>query len=141
MMESAYREGERLQKVQNVLRKLADLHEAGTVPPELSKITSKAATEELLSSDFRSPGVHKVHLKDVLKETATKARGITSERSYVGRIMPTGEDHWVSFSNVNLEAIGKVAAKGTTYAFQQVKEGITRANRLKAAGIETKAKW
>jgi hypothetical protein len=39
------KDGERLQKVQFILRALADLHEAGTVPPELVKITTKTAAD------------------------------------------------------------------------------------------------
>lgn len=44
--DSMRREGERMQKVQILLRRLADLHEAGAVPEELAGITTKKAAEE-----------------------------------------------------------------------------------------------
>jgi len=48
--DSMRREGERLQRVQILLRRLADLHEAGTVPEELAGITTKSAAEEAFYS-------------------------------------------------------------------------------------------
>jgi len=46
--EGMRRDGEQLQKVQFLLRALADMHEAGTVPPELSRVTTKAAAHTAL---------------------------------------------------------------------------------------------
>lgn len=46
--DSMRRDGEKLQKVQHLLRCLADMHEAGTVPPDLSRITTKAAAHDAL---------------------------------------------------------------------------------------------
>ena len=48
MAEGMRKDGEQLQKVQFLLRALADMHEAGTVPPELVRITSKAAAHTAL---------------------------------------------------------------------------------------------
>ena len=48
MAEGMRKDGEQLQKVQFLLRALADMHEAGTVPAELVKITSKAAAHTAL---------------------------------------------------------------------------------------------
>lgn len=42
------KEGEQLQSVQFLLRSLADMHEAGSVPPELARITTKAAAHKAL---------------------------------------------------------------------------------------------
>lgn len=47
--QSAYIEGERLQRVQTAMRKLADAHDAGTIPPNLAELTSKVALLPLLS--------------------------------------------------------------------------------------------
>jgi hypothetical protein len=49
MAEGMRRDGEQLQKVQFLLRALADLREAGTVPPELARITTKAAAQVALT--------------------------------------------------------------------------------------------
>lgn len=46
--EGMRKDGEQLQKVQFLLRSLADLHEAGNVPPELVRITTKAAAHAAL---------------------------------------------------------------------------------------------
>lgn len=45
-------EGARLQRAQRGLRALADMHDAGTVPPELAKVTTKAAAVELARSEI-----------------------------------------------------------------------------------------
>jgi hypothetical protein len=50
--EGMRKDGEQLQKVQFLLRTLADMHEAGTVPPELTKVTTKAAAHTALF-DYR----------------------------------------------------------------------------------------
>ena len=49
MAEGMRKDGEQLQKVQFLLRALADLHKAGTVPGELAKVTSKAAAQIALT--------------------------------------------------------------------------------------------
>jgi len=46
--ESMRRDGENMQKVQHLLRCLADLHEAGNIPPELAHITTKTAAHDAL---------------------------------------------------------------------------------------------
>lgn len=43
-------EGRRLQRTQQALRALAEAHEAGTVPPVLQRITSKAAVYDLVGT-------------------------------------------------------------------------------------------
>lgn len=47
---SARQEGTRLQRTQKAMRALADLHEAGTVPPILATLTTKAAVYDLAGS-------------------------------------------------------------------------------------------
>ena len=49
MAEGMRKDGENLQKVQFLLRALADMHEAGTILPELATIKTKAAAEAALS--------------------------------------------------------------------------------------------
>lgn len=49
MAEGMRKDGEQLQKVQFLLRALADMHEAGTVPIELATIKTKSAAEAALS--------------------------------------------------------------------------------------------
>lgn len=47
---SARIEGYRLQRTQQALNLLADLHDAGTVPPELAEVTTKAKVYELMAT-------------------------------------------------------------------------------------------
>lgn len=48
----ARNEGERLKRTQQGLRALADHHEAGTVPPVLATVTTKAAAYELAAAEM-----------------------------------------------------------------------------------------
>lgn len=49
--ESFRREAIRLEKIQTLLRKLGEMHDSGTIPKELTSITSRAAVESALSSN------------------------------------------------------------------------------------------
>jgi hypothetical protein len=49
-------DGERLQRTQEALGKLADLHDAGTIPPILASLASKKAVYELARSEIDHSG-------------------------------------------------------------------------------------
>lgn len=49
-------DGERLARTQEGLRKLADLHDVGTVPPALTGVTSKKAAFDLAKSEINHSG-------------------------------------------------------------------------------------
>ena len=49
---AARQEGRKLQRAQKAMRALADMHEAGNVPPELAGVTTKAAILDLASAEI-----------------------------------------------------------------------------------------
>lgn len=60
----ARNEGRRLQRTQDALRALADLHDAGTVPAELVGVTSKKAVYDLVKTNIDYSGGYYDHGRD-----------------------------------------------------------------------------
>lgn len=81
-------DGYRLQRTQQGLRALADRHESGTVPPELAKVTSKAAAFELARGEIKSSGGY----YDAGHETGRPASDTPEARAFWALLAPPSAD-------------------------------------------------
>ena len=156
---SMYAEGERLEQQQQILYKLADLHESGEMPESLSKINARTQIEQLeqiasytvgrayqakaetnFKADYddtkHSPYVsyegyiHPEHLKDLLKKT--KGNRNTAEAVRLVERIIKKEGKFSSDAEVKaIETLNRM----TDDLGKWVKEGITEFKRLKKIGI------
>lgn len=78
--DSIRREAIRLERIQSTLRKLAEMHEAGTIRPELASLTSRLALEDALLTESGSSAIHAVYRSAERAESKSEqVRRLTSE--------------------------------------------------------------
>lgn len=136
-------EGRELQRIQGVMRNLADAQETGTTSETLSNITSRAEVETLLSRE-EIPAVRIDHRGiNELLEAAKGLKGISEARSTVTRI--SGIDNVITRPSqiAAIDTLVKAANKAGkkplqySYALDQIKAF----NRAKRLGIDTQERW
>jgi predicted RNA methylase len=72
----ARNEGRRLQRTQDALRALADLHDAGTIPAELVGVTSKKAVYDMVKTNIDYSGGYYDHGRDSGEPADTSAAAV-----------------------------------------------------------------
>jgi len=83
--DSIRREATRLERIQRTLRRLADMHENGTITAELASLTSKGAMESALFNATSGSAIHALYKEaDCIESTADKALRLTGEAMLMG---------------------------------------------------------
>lgn len=143
-----YEEARGMQRTQQILRRLADLHETGEVPALLAHVTTRADVETLLRWEkMPSRGVRGTYVNDIL--AAAKGKRGTSEAQR--RLMragfgPGGKSDWVTILPEQAEAIRtllKVVGddEKVTWAIRELKNDLARMTRIDALGIRMEEDW
>ncbi len=141
--ESACREADQLENLQNKLSGLADAHAIGTVPESLKNIVTKAQVETILNrAKYPRAYLHKQWIKDILEATKGKP-GTTDDRAILSRVMIREENGGSLYGESEISAAenlikkAEVAGQKNTWA----KENITEHKRMLNAGIDTEEKF
>jgi hypothetical protein len=141
-------EADRMEKVQTVLRGLADMTEADTLPSVLSGIRTRAAVEVVLfGKDFPRAYTRSTYLDDVMALTKGK-RGLAALRQTVqsvlnrkgpeGYVMSVyGDKEMSAIEDLTKEA-QKIGLSSSTAKW--ISEGLVDFKRVSAAGI-TEIDW
>ena len=143
MAAGMYEEGERLERIQKTMNRVADAAEAGDLPASLGRITTRTQVEQLdraintishrgdTSPDFtrvRFGGyVHPAHLKELLEKTKG-GRGLSEARAIVSRFANDGYFNGESDSKA-ISSLLRVQPN------QWARADITDFNRLLSLGV------
>jgi 2'-5' RNA ligase len=136
-------EADSMERVQTVMRNLAQAHEDGTIPPILSKIKNRAALDDLLVNREKFPGpwFHRAWIEDLNKlkgKPGTKAGlDLLNRRNNAadGGARLYGSDEIQA-----VEALLDRAEKSGVSTAKYARSAIADAKRLYAAGI-TEQNW
>lgn len=93
--DSQRKEAARLQRVQITLRKLAEMHEKGTIVSELADVTSRAAVERALFAESQNSTLRAIYESaECLETSAVMARRLEREAMLMGipAFFPTPPD-------------------------------------------------
>ncbi|HLJ26703.1 MAG TPA: hypothetical protein VKY85_08330 [Candidatus Angelobacter sp.] len=83
--DSQHKEASRLQRIQLTLRKLAEMHEKGTIVSEVAGLTSRAAVERALFAESRNSTLHAIYDSTSCEETSvTRALRLEREAMLMG---------------------------------------------------------
>lgn len=83
--DSQRKEAARLQRIQITLRKLAEMHEKGTIVSELADLTSRAAVERALFAESQNSALRSIYENtDCLETSETMARRMEREAMLMG---------------------------------------------------------
>jgi len=83
--DSQRKEAARLQRIQLTLRKLAEIHEKGTILPELADLTSRAAVERALFTESQNRTLRAIYdSTDCLETNETRALRMEREAMLMG---------------------------------------------------------
>jgi len=78
--DSMRHEATRLERIQRTLRRLAEMHENGTITPELASLTSKGAIESALFNATSGSAIHALYKEaDCVEATADRVLRLTRE--------------------------------------------------------------
>lgn len=138
------READRLESIQTVFRRLADLHESGELPEVLKGVKSRTVIEGLLprhdeagkgwTPRFSAPHLQQRDMREILEKTkgmpgTAEGRQILERRQY---------QDVAHFNAGQLPALEKVmdAAVKKGYSDKYSREGLTDAKRFYSAGID-----
>jgi SAM-dependent methyltransferase len=108
-------EAQHMQRVQQALRALAQVHEDGTIPDLLRGFKSKSQIEELLSGNYPDPGIHRGWVRDLLNATEDLPETALQRSSLKGAVARVKDDNpWISLlpeEVVAVEGLRKAALK------------------------------
>lgn len=139
--ESMGKDADRLERIQQGLRAIAEAHEAGDLPPELLKVSNRAQVEEILRERYPQPYFNGTALDQMLRELAGKP-GITELRRKLGGVVRYRQNNRlhgqeeIQAAKELLKMAEKYGKSGRGYNYD-----ISSADRLNAAGIPDEATW
>ena len=139
------KEADALETTQKHLEKLADAHEAGTVPESLAGVRTRPQVEALKREKYPQPWINKANLRELLEATKSLP-GTKDDRSVLGRASMRGSED-TGFHLYGDDEIGafdrlkaRAEAKGTRTTYWNT-YGLDEYKRLKNAGIDTPEKF
>lgn len=137
-------DGERLQKVQAIMRSMADAIEAGVLPEELSGITTRADIETMMGrSSFPQP-VMRIYEKKELLEGVKGIKGIADDVKTVSRMRIMEKPRTLSADEaLAVDRLLKAADKDgrDVMKYSTVRTFIKEFKRVEKAGITTEGQF
>lgn len=134
--EGMYKEGERLEKIQNVMRGMADAIERGELPESLAKLSTKAQVEDLMRGSYPRPYVNEHAVRELFDKLKGKS-GIADIRNKLGYVS-TG-----SLRSDQVQAVKDLFALAKRLGVQTSSYNIdvSSSERLQRAGINDEQAW
>jgi hypothetical protein len=130
--EGMYAEGQRLQRVQTAMRKLADAHEAGAVPDSLKSLGSRAQVEDLIGGRaYPAPYANPAVLRQLIDKLKGKP-GIPDVRDRIGYVGDGGKLRPDQAAAVR-DLLSLARRHGVDYGGYNI--DVSRGERLAKAGI------
>lgn len=130
------KEADRLERIQQAMRGMAEAIEDGTLPKILEGISSKAEIEDiLLYEKYPRPFIRGAYIKDVVN-ALKGVRGLTKERQLVADIaLRSGRDYADLYNLEEVAAVEK-AIKRRPSGLKWIKDDIARGKRMLKMGIK-----
>lgn len=143
ILEGMRAEGERMQRIQGMLRAIADQTEAGTLDKSLANVSTKAEIETLLSRDKPPQVMWRPHDTKELEDAIKGLRGIKEDRDFMKNRFDWREGYLNNEETAVLERLIKAAdkAKRDVFKYSYLRDSLAAWKRAHKLNIESPKTW